>query len=400
MIQTLKNIIKFIVYPFLYPILWFSYLLPRDKNMWLFGSVQETLFSDNVKYLFIYVVENCPEIRAIWVSSNKQTVKHLKSEGFEVYYKYSLQAVYYAFRGAVYFVFTTVSNINFWASGGAVGVNLWHGVPIKKIGFDVTDPMCQNTFTTRFLYPDRYFHFHYVLSTSQKVSELFVSAFRVDIERCLVLGYPRNEILLYSENKIMNFIEKYEPIQTKELIFELKAYKKVFVYMPTWRDNGQNFIKNAGFDFEVLNHTLQKKNYCLLLKLHHLTNVSVNLEQYKNILLIDNTTDMYPILPFTDCLITDYSSVYFDYHLMDKEVILFPFDKTEYIEKDREMYYNYDAVTDKELVVNNFEELIKAIESDAKGSGIKNNLVKEMILETRGIESSKKIVKIMKNYKL
>ncbi len=396
--HTINIIIKIVVFPFLYLFLGLSYMVPRDKNIWLFGSASQIHFSDNVKYLFIYVVENCPELRPIWISDHKKTIKSLKNNSFEVYYKYSFKGVYYALRAQFYFFFTTAANINFWASGGAVKVNLWHGVPIKTIGFNIkNDPMYNASFKSQFLYPHHYIRSDYVLSTSQKVSDLFASAFRIRATLCLALGYPRNEILLYSKDKIIDFIEKYEPAQTKELIHQLKSYKKVFVYMPTWRDDGRDFIKYAGIDFEVLNNILQEKNYCLILKLHHLTKLSINFDVGKNIILFDKRLDIYPVLPFTDCLITDYSSIYFDYHLMDKEVILFPFDKQEYLDKDREMYYDYDKVVENNLLVNSFEELIVTIKSDTKSSGVKNNLLKEMILETKGVESSKEIVKFMMN---
>ncbi len=397
--HTIKILIKIVVFPFLYLFLGVSYLMPREKNIWLFGSASQIHFSDNVKYLFIYVVENCPELRPIWISDDKRTIHMLKNKGFEAYYKYSFRGVYYALRAQFYFFFTTAANINFWASGGAVKVNLWHGVPIKTIGFDIkNDPMYNTSFTSRFLYPHHYTQLDYVLSTSQKVSDLFASAFRVEVQQCLAVGYPRNEILSSSEENIINFIEKYEPAQTKVLIHKLKAYEKVFIYMPTWRDNGRDFIKHAGIDFEVLNNILQEKNYCLILKLHHLTSLSVDFDVSKNIILFDKKLDIYPVLPFTDCLITDYSSIYFDYHLMDKEVILFPFDKAVYIDKDREMYYSYDKVTENHLLANSFEELLSLIKSDAKGGSIKNNLLKEMILETKGIKSSKAIVEFFTNY--
>ncbi len=392
-LKKIKISIKLLMF---YSLLGVSYLIPRNKKIWLFGGISGT-FNDNVKHLFIHVTENCPELRAIWISNSKNTVKYIKSKGFEVYYKHSIKGVYYALIGKFYFFFTYPSNINLWASGGAVRVNLWHGAPIKKIEFDIKNNFaCDLSFKNLFSYPERCMSYHHVLSTSKKVSKFFSSAFRVDRENCLELGYPRNQILSYSEDKIINFIEKYEPSETKELIFTLKKYDKIFIYMPTWRDNGRDFIKDANINFGVLNRIMQEKNHFLVLKLHHMTKLTIDFKIYKNILLLDNKLDIYPILPFTDCLITDYSSIFFDYKLMEKEVILFPFDKEEYMAKDREMYYSYDFVKENQPVANNFEELIELIHSD-KIRINNNDLLKEMIFETRGIESSKEIVKSIKN---
>ncbi len=399
--QKIRTFIKIAVYPFLYLFLGLSYVMPRNKNIWLFGTPSHTPFSDNVKYLFIYVSENHPQIRAIWLSVNRHVIKYLKNKGFEAYYKYSIQGFYYALRGKFYFFFSGISNINIWTSLGAIRMNLWHGVPIKTIGFDATNPIYKTSFITRFLYPGRYLRSHYVLSTSQKASELFASAFKVDFEQTLRLGYPRNEILSWSQDKVMDFVQKYEPTQTKELIDKLKQYKKVFVYMPTWRGNGQDFIKNANIDFEVLNNIMQEKSYCLLLKLHPITKLSIDVKSQENILLIDNKLDIYPILPFTDVLITDYSSIYFDYQLMDKEVILFPFDKEEYLDEDREMYFDYDKVTENKLLVSNFDELVNLIKKDNKYTSVQNDLLQKMMFETKGLESSKELVRfIMKLFKV
>ncbi len=368
-----------------------SYLMPRNKNIWLFGGVSES-FNDNVKYLFIYVAENCPELRPIWISEDKSIIEYIKSKGLEAYSKYSFKGIYYSLRSKFYFFFDTVLNINFWTSGGAVKVNLWHGVPIKKIHFDIKNHiMYDSSIKSRWLYPHHYIQSDYMLSTSKKVSELFSSAFKVASEQCLEYGYPRNEILSYSKEKLMAFVNKYEPIQTKKLIQDIQQYKKVFVYMPTWRDNGRDFIQDAGLDFKMLTNIMKDNNFCFILKLHHMTKLPIGFESNKNIVLLYHKLDIYPILPFTDCLITDYSSIYFDYKLMHKEVVLFPFDKEEYLEKDREMYYSYELVTENQSVANNFEELIAIIQSDTIGVN-DNTLIREMIFESQEIESSKAIV--------
>ncbi|MBS9767518.1 MAG: CDP-glycerol glycerophosphotransferase family protein [Flavobacteriaceae bacterium] len=386
---------------FQYTFFYLSYLMPRDKNMWIFGG-HHGHFADNTKHLFLYVAEYCPEIRAIWITKNKELVNHLKNKGFEVYCKYSLKGIFYALRGKFYIFHSHLEDINLSASGGTIKVNLWHGAPIKRIRFSTTfkgktASIFVPSLKNKFVYPYFYINSDYILSTSKRVTKYFAEAFRVKENQCMELGYPRNEILNYSEDKLVKFIEKYEPTETKTLINRLKTYKKVFVYMPTWRDNGRNFIQNAGIDFEILNKVLEAKDYVLVLKLHRYTTLPMNLHQYKNIILFGNDLDIYPILPFTDCLITDYSSIYFDYHLMEKEVILFPFDKDEYIDKDREMYFEYDEVVENELVVNSFDELVEAIKTDKKSSGVKNKLLQEMILETKGIESCKEIVKLIKN---
>ena len=113
--------------------------------------------------------------------------------------------------------------------------------------------------------------------------------------------------------------------------------------MPTFRDDQHDFIKQAGFNFDKLNKILKEKNSILLLKLHPATRIgNVDFGNFSNLILLDKKIDIYPLLPSTDILITDYSSIYYDYILMrNKDVILFPFDYKEYVENSRDFAFDY-----------------------------------------------------------
>lgn len=308
--------------------------------------------------------------------------------------------MFYSFIGKVYFYNAYISDINTWTHGNAVKVNLWHGTPMKKIEFDISrgtiSHIFNNSIKSKFFYPNQYTKADYILSTSKKVSEIFSSAFRLDISQCLEFGYPRNDILTYSKDKIIDFIKKYEPSSSLELINSLGKYEKTYVYMPTWRDDGSDFIGKSKIDFEVLNKVLAEKNYCLILKLHNNTKLPIDLNDFENIILFDNKADIYPLLPFTHTLITDYSSIYFDYKLMDKEVVFFCFDKDEYI-KDREMYFDYNEIIKYELVANSFEKLISVIRQNNQEIGNENLFLNQMIVPLKNLYSNKEIVKFIQS---
>jgi CDP-glycerol glycerophosphotransferase (TagB/SpsB family) len=125
--------------------------------------------------------------------------------------------------------------------------------------------------------------------------------------------------------------------------------------MPTWRSNKIDFLTEALPDLVKLNNVLIKNNLTLFIKLHP---NEINLENdLSNILFINPRTDIYELLPLTQFLITDYSSIYFDYLLLDKEVIFYPFDLENYLNDERELYFNYDEKTPGTKVYN-FEELL------------------------------------------
>ena len=130
-----------------------------------------------------------------------------------------------------------------------------------------------------------------------------------------------------------------------ELIAELGHYDKVFVYMPTWRDSQNDFVA-AGFDFETMESVLSENNALLLVKPHSNTFIDPGLmESMAHVKLLPSTLDIYPILPYTDVLITDYSSIMYDYILMEKkDVILYLFDYQEYV-SERPFIWPYDEMS-------------------------------------------------------
>ena len=138
----------------------------------------------------------------------------------------------------------------------------------------------------------------------------------------------------------------------------MEQYEKVFIYMPTWRDSQLNVFVQQ-FDLDVLNTEMIKQNALLLLKPHPNT-LTDNIKGYSNIVLVNRTTDVYGILPFTDVLITDYSSILYDYLLMsNKDVILFLYDYEDFV-RERDFHHPfYENVVGKKITT--FEELLRSI---------------------------------------
>ncbi|MGV1045286.1 CDP-glycerol glycerophosphotransferase family protein [Limnohabitans sp.] len=117
------------------------------------------------------------------------------------------------------------------------------------------------------------------------------------------------------------------------------------IYMPTWRDSNPNFILNSGWHFTALNEVLKKRNILLLMKLH-VNTPHKTLHQatnQSNIHLMQPTEDAYSVLPFTSGLITDYSSILFDYLLLDKPICYYPFDRDKYESDSRGFYHSYES---------------------------------------------------------
>lgn len=156
-------------------------------------------------------------------------------------------------------------------------------------------------------------------------------------------------------------------INTDSVIFDkvknsqiIKKTKNI-LYAPTFRDIDRNTILNAKFDLQRLNNFLKKFSAIFLIKFHPIIKLEKNLQKYSNIFFVSPNTDIYPLLKYVDILVTDYSSIYFDFLLLDKPIIFFPYDFEKYISKDRELYFNYNDFTPG-MKANNFKELLKKIE--------------------------------------
>ena len=353
-----------------YPLYLLSFLCIRDKNKWCFGT--NVGFVDNAKYMFIYTNEYNDNIRAVWISSNKQDVLRIRDLGFEAYRKYSLKGLYHSLTAHVYIFTYHSKDVNFFTSGNVKKVNLWHGVGIKGgNGGRKSNNFAsgKNTFfLTKIFLPHLYEKNDLFLSTSDMMDVHFSKMFSLEENVVFNSIYPRCYYMCKKAEEIIHFIRKYESVQMLDTVAYLSTFDKVFLYMPTWRGNlNDDFISAAGFDFDILNERLCQKKRLFILKLHPaVRNIKNNADKkYTNILFLDKQLDIYPLLPFVDCLITDYSSIYYDFLLLNKEVLLYPFDKNTFLEYSNDLAFDYEEYTPGERVFS-ITELEDRVISDKR----------------------------------
>lgn len=324
-------------------IYYLSYFIARKENMWAFGSFG--VYNDNSRYLYEYCQAQ-GDIRAIWISKNRDSVEQARKYG-EAYYYYSVKGIYYALKSSVYIYSSYLSDINFYTSNKTLKVNLWHGVPLKKIEFDINSPPLVFKFKHasklyQFTHPSQHTTPDLLLSPSHYVTNYsFKSAFKITDNSIIHAMYPRVAKLIQCE-----------PLS------ELSVYNKIFLYAPTWRDGGEDFLMESGINFELIDKVLKKNNSMLLIKLHPSTKLTLEVN-LSNVKIVDNQIDPIALMKSSHCLITDYSSIYFDYLYLNRPIIFFPFDKDKYLE-NREMYFSYEDVAPGDIVTGQ-EELIQAI---------------------------------------
>jgi len=349
--------------------------MPRNRKNWIFGSGVGMNFSDNAKYLFLYCSLE-KDINCYWITKNKSLLESLRSDGLKAYYKYSIMGVWLSISSKVYVYDSRTGSINHWTSAGAYKVSLWHGSPLKTIDRDII--VKHNAFYignhtwglkryfVRMVMPEWFVVADLMIATSDKVKGYFISAF--GCKKIEVTGYPRNDIIsdpsLYAKHLVF-----------EKNIIESISTEKTILYAPTFRDTNR-YDRKTPIEWGSLNDLLKKNDTTFLIKLHrHDYSMAMN-EEFSNITVLDNESDMYPLFSKIDLLITDYSSIFFDFLLTDKPVLFYPYDKDDYLTMDRSMYDEYDTVTPghKAYNFNGFYEKLQLFFKDPKA-------LKESILD-------------------
>lgn len=366
-----------------------SGLIPRNNNLWVFGSFG--VFNDNSRYLYQYLVSH-PEynITPVWISGNGSSISEAKKYG-KAYHKFSLRGLYFCLTAKVYVFSSYISDINFFTSRNAIKVNLWHGIPLKKIEFDIKTKPLSDIFRdasllSKLLRPHVRVKYDLVLSPSQFIADYsFKSAFRITDNEVILAQYPR-----------------VTDLQECEKLANLSTFDKVILYAPTWRDSGQDFILESGIDFSELNEIMKRNNAILLVKLHSSTKLNINLEQFSHISLIDNKTDPNKLMKSSDILISDYSSIYFDYAMLDRPILHFCFDLDKY-QQNRELYFDYREALGGDVVYNfselkeNLNLLLNNKESVISLENRKS--LRERFLQSIGRKNREIVLRIMECYK-
>ncbi len=238
------KIINFFKYLINLPIYILSLFIVRDKNTYIFGAWFGKKYADNSKYLFEYVSKNCPEITAVWLTTNKEVYNLVKSKNLKVCMSYSFLGYWYSLIAKYYFISTCFNDVNFLASGNAKVINLWHGIPLKKIMEDdkinsITKKKSLYIKIRNFIFPFLKDNYYSTISTSETVNNIYKSAFRNLSERFDILGQPRCDFI--SEN---NANDCPPPYREKLRISKNKIKKLLYICPPTEK-KGKLIFQNS-----------------------------------------------------------------------------------------------------------------------------------------------------------
>lgn len=350
-----RNVIDIVILICLWPVFLLSKLIPKNKRLYIYGSSLGWHFADNSKYLFLYASENVNSINSVFISKELSVVKHLHRNGLNAKYLYSLDGVITVLRAKKAFISHSSEDIHPVLLGGAETIQLWHGSPLKKICYDA-DFKNNNANAKIFnriklllfkLMPYIYIatYCNRIIVASRYVVKHFQTALLKSEQQILALGQPRNDCL---EN---NYFLDENLFPEKLYLDSLKESSDYIIsWLPTHRLHSSiNILKlfdDYSFDNMKFRNLLEHYHAKLIIKPHFIENHVVynKFANCKNIIIYEHI-DPYPLMRYTDVLITDYSSIFFDYLLLNRPVIFTPFDYKDYLTNNATLYYEYNQVT-------------------------------------------------------
>jgi len=335
----------------------FSFIIPKKKGLILFGSSHGEAFRGSPKYLYMYRYKYLNREKSFWITRNKKVSQDLNYKRYPCLYVYSIKAFWYILRSE-YIVVDSTSSKDFSYINRIFGkfdlIQTWHGTPMKKIGIGHHIARGRNRRFNLFFLELQFKMYFFVTATSKEVAKRLSVAFLNN--NIKIIGSPRNDVL-FDKKFLFNDLDK-------RLGFS--EYSKIVAYLPTWRDTKlktKPFTKNGLIKF---NDYLKKNNALFIFKKHALEKNIPDLSGFSNIKDFScEIEDVQELLIYTDILISDYSGVIFDFSLLDKPIIFYPYDKEEYLKDCRDMYYDYyDEVPGP--FANNETELLDLIKYSDK----------------------------------
>jgi CDP-glycerol glycerophosphotransferase (TagB/SpsB family) len=368
MLQNLHYALLFAGRFVLFPLYWLAGLVPRRMDLWVFGSWGGYRFADNGASFFRYCHEHLDgHVRLVWISRDPAIVERLRLEGYEAHLNWSPRGMAACLRAGMHLFDCFAKDTNFWLGRGAVKINLWSGVPLKTFEREIDVPGSRYFRLFHGSLPERLllgmmmpWHVErpdLIIATSEETAAITRRAFDVPAERVVVTGFPRTDLLLSpgAGSEVTGFPESFR----KSIV----AGEKIFLYLPTFRDDESPYFE--AIDWTALDRLLAEHKARLFCKFHPVarTRLSARLSRIEE---LPQDVDVYPLLARADALISDYSSVIFDYMVLDRPIVYFTPDLEQFVTCNRRLNFQPRDVAVGPMCADG-TELMAALDAIARG---------------------------------
>jgi CDP-glycerol glycerophosphotransferase len=301
-----------------------SLVVPRSNGLWAFGSGSGV--GEGSLALLRYARTANPALRTVWLTRNDRDAADARSLGIASAPAQSPRGFWLTLRSRVVVVTHGFGDANRFGVQGAYVVQLWHGIPFKHIHLD-SPATLQLPVLSRFALVRRAIRSAYVRSargirlfaTASPIAAARIrTAFDLPADRVVVTGDPRDDVLATETRAGAR-------AKVAALLGEQQLAKHLLLYAPTWRDGDEDPLIPTAADWDRIIDYLAATDSVLLIRSHPLGagdySVGAELSPRIRMLGADLQGDINPLLPAMDTLITDYSSIAFDYSLVGGPMI-------------------------------------------------------------------------------
>jgi len=321
--------------------------------------------ADNSFAFFKYLVESRKKYKFVWIVDRPEKIESYRKIFFShiplsqhmnilIYHKKSLSGML-AYIQSKYIFFTHGFYTGMSLPKHQIRINLWHGMPLKAIGY-------LNKYGEHNTVPKS----TYAIATSKIFQNIIAKAFNLEKEKVIITGQPRCDFIFTNTNTL------------KRLNIHKNNYKKIILWAPTFRKDKDHKINDGKFanglpllhgnnDLAKLNKYLSENGVLLIFKLHPMDILNgYDFENFSHITIVKNEQllreriQFYSILNEIDILITDYSSIYVDFLLLDRPIV-FAVDDFETYRKTRDFVFDAPLEYMPGPIVDNLDSLIKEL---------------------------------------
>lgn len=371
MLGRLRAVAALVLRPLQFVLYLLSGIVPRDRRLWAFGSWGGLRDGDNAGALFGHLVDQpVPGVRTVWITRRPEIRDRVRARGGEAHLVWSPRGAWVAARAGVHVYDSLPRDVNFWLSRRTRRVLLRHGVGLKKIERAIDQPdhrlfkLFHGTTWQRAVYgfsipwhlpvPDR------VIACSPEHAAQAVDYFGVTPDSVEITGFPRHDALATATCP--------DPTALPTIGRPVPPDRPVVLYLPTFREA----VGRQAFDWATLQDAAVAAGVTVAVKLHLVdagrgVRGMHELEAADHLCLLDPETDPVDLYPCADVLISDFSSVVYDFVLLDRPVVHWVPDHDAFVAK-RPLRFTLDEVA-AGPVCSTASELTAALVAAVTGDG-------------------------------
>lgn len=318
-----------------------------DPKLIMFEVFMGRQYSCNPKAIYEYITGDSrfDDYRLVWAFRDVEKAKKIPELSRAEIVKMKSKEYFRTCAEAAFIITNSNLDNRISKQPGQTFIQTWHGTPLKKLRCDIeAESGNANNSLEEIKYRNDVdmIRYDYFISPSEFCTEKFTSAFNLKElgkEKIIIeTGYPRNDILI-----------NYKPERINEIKYKygIDPDKKIILYAPTFRDNrhdGSGYVYDTHLDFDKLRYELGQ-DYIILFRAHYFVANQFNFEKYNGFVYdmsrLDDINELYLI---SDLLITDYSSVFFDYANLERPILFYMYDLEEYANEIRGFYFDLNIL--------------------------------------------------------